>query len=679
MENTDIKYCGNYYTDDKSDCLYDCWLRYDLNNDINDYSEFKEYFGIIYLTGKNIVLCTAADELSAAIKRMTGIDAEICLVKPMGKHIRLAVSKAVADDGYAVYADGKDTIAIDGGTPSGTLYGMFRFVILAVSTGRLEACFVSEKPSYPLRMIDSWDNADGSIERGYSGQSIFFGGGRLLCNYSLIRDYARLLASTGINAIVINNVNVHKTETYFITDRFLEEIYGLAEIFRRYGIKIYLSVNFAAPAELDEYGRLDTADPLDERVRAWWKAAADRVYSYISDFGGFLVKADSENRPGPFTYGRNHADGANMLAQAIKAHGGNVIWRCFVYDCHVDWRDRKTDRARAAYDCFKELDGKFDSNVYLQIKNGPMDFQIREATSPLLGAMPHTNCLVELQITQEYTGQQKDLCYLVPMWKECLDFNTRLYGGNFSVGEAVIGAAGVSNLGNDRCRTGNPLAAANLYGYGRLIFNPSLSAEQIAGEWICASIGRAEDIVGTVSEMLVNSRDIYESYTSPLGIGWMVTPHNHYGVDVDGYEYSVWGTYHYADRDGVGVDRTSQTGTGFTLQYSPENTEIYDDIDRCPENLLLFFHHVPYTYNLKSGKTLIQHIYDTHFDGAERAELLAEKWNSLKGRIPADYFNLVKSRLELQIKNSIEWRDVINTYFYRKSGVSDANGRIIFK
>lgn len=359
--------------------------------------------------------------------------------------------------------------------------------------------------------------------------------------------------------------------------------------------------------------------------------------------------------------------------------GGKVIWRCFVYNCHVDWRDRSTDRAKAAYDNFKPLDGKFGENVYLQIKNGPMDFQIREAVSPLFGAMPDTNCLCELQITQEYTGQQIDLCYLVPMWKECLDFDTYRSGEGSFVKKNILGAAGVSNVGNDLCWTGDPLAGANLYGYGRLVFDPELSAEQIAEEWVRAAVTADNDTADIICRMLLSSRDIYESYTSPLGVGWMVTPHYHYGVDVDGYEYSPWGTYHYSDRDGMGVDRTMATGTGYTAQYAPHNEEMYENVSSCPQELLLFFHHLPYTYMLKSGKSLIQHIYDSHFEGAERAEELLLTWQSLKDRLPGDIYAEAEVRFEKQVLNSRQWRDVINTYFFRKSGIDDIKGRKIYK
>ncbi len=446
-----------------------------------------------------------------------------------------------------------------------------------------------------------------------------------------------------------------------------------------------MSINYASPIEI---GGLPTADPLDSKVKQWWSNIAHRIYQFIPDFGGFIVKADSEFRPGPFTYGRSHADGANMLAEALEPFGGIVIWRCFVYNCQQDWRDRKTDRAKAAYDHFKPLDGQFHDNVILQIKNGPMDFQVREPVSPLFGAMPRTNQMMEVQITQEYTGQQKHLCYLVPHWKEVLEFDTYANGKGSEVKKVIDGSlfnyrysgmAGVSNIGDEPNWTGHTLAQANLYGFGRLAWNPSLSADEITKEWIIQTFGDDPQIIQLISDMLLSSWRIYENYTSPLGIGWMVNPGHHYGPNVDGYEYSHWGTYHYADRHGIGVDRTTLSGTGYASQYFPENATIYESLEDCPDELLLFFHHVPYSHRLKSGKTVIQHIYDTHFEGVEQAKQLKKKWEQLEGKIDEKRYKDVLERLTIQIEHAKEWRDVINTYFYRKSGIKDQYGRKIYE
>lgn len=595
--------------------------------------------------------------------------------------------QSAGNEGFAItFSERHQCLAIGAAAPAGLLYGVFHLLrLIAAGTTNIQTINEAQAPANGLRMIDHWDNFDGSVERGYAGRSFLYENNRFLTTEShRIRDYARLLASIGINSLCINNVNVHHEETYFITPRCLPDIARIADILRSYGIKLFLSVNFAAPIELKE---LDTADPLDSRVADWWKRQTAIVYETVPDFGGFLVKADSENRPGPFTYGRDHADGANMLADALRPFGGIVIWRCFVYNCKQDWRDRKTDRARAAYDHFQPLDGRFADNVALQIKNGPLDFQVREPVSPLFGGLEKTNQVLEFQIAQEYTGQQRHLCYLVPQWKEVLDFNTFAKGEQAPVksiasgslwGRAIGGIAAVSNTGRDDNWTGHLLAQANWYGFGRLAWNPELTSEEIAKEWTALTFGHNEEVNTQIIDILMNSWRIYEAYTAPLGIGWMVNPNHHYGPNVDGYEFSQWGTYHYSDHKGLGVDRTTATGTGYSAQYLGENAAIYDSIEQCPDELLLFFHHVPYTHILQSGKTVIQHIYDTHFQGAEEAGGLLVQWRTLKGLMEDSLYNQVESRLQEQAEHAKEWRDQINTYFYRKSGIQDEHGRLIY-
>jgi alpha-glucuronidase len=590
-------------------------------------------------------------------------------------------------EGYLLQSasnNGQPCLLIIGGSASGVLYGVFHLLrLMRMSVSLLHLCKI-ENPVNPIRMINQWDNADGSIERGYSGNSIFYRNGEITQHTERIRDYARLLASIGINRITINNVNVHHTETSFITDKRLPDVARIADVFRDYGIQLFLCINFASPMQI---GGLSSADPLDIQVRSWWNKIVKSIYEYIPDFGGFLVKADSEHRPGPFTYGRDHADGANMLGEALKPYGGIVIWRCFVYDCMQDWRDRTTDRAKAAYDHFIPLDGAFLDNVILQIKNGPMDFQVREPVSPLFGALSQTNQVMEFQITQEYTGQQKHLCYLVPQWKEVLDFDTHVRGEGSTVsriasGELfqskLAGFAAVSNIGDDMNWTGHLLAQANLYGFGRLIWNPEQTAEDISIEWVKLTFNTDERVVKVIQEMLMKSWTIYENYTAPLGVGWMVVPHYHYGPDVDGYEYSRWGTYHFADRDGVGVDRTVKSGTGYTTQYAEPNASMYESIEHCPDELLLFFHHVNYTHHLQSGKTVIQHIYDTHFEGVVQARWLVKQWMGLEGLINQNAYSHVLNKLKDQVTHAQLWCDVINTYFYRKSGIPDMIGRKIY-
>lgn len=675
---------------------YKAWLNY---FPVEDRQVKKAYAGMlsqIIAPDKRFgTMDTAVRELQQGIQALLGIDASIKEQPADGGFVQLAVysDKAGSEEwkqgkeGYMLryrQEGGYGAITVTGGSAAGILYGVFHLLRLIGSGAPLEQLNVKESPSNALRMINQWDNADGTIERGYAGRSIFYRNGSITTNLHRVRDYARLLASVGLNAISINNVNVHERESRFITAEQLPSVALVAEVFREYGITLFLSVNFAAPLQI---GGLPTADPLDGSVQSWWKETAERIYAFIPDFGGFVVKADSEHRPGPFAYGRDHADGANMLADALASHGGIVIWRCFVYDCMQDWRDRKTDRARAAYDHFKPLDGRFRPNVLLQIKNGPMDFQVREPVSPLFGAMKKTNQVLEFQITQEYTGQQRHLCYLVPQWKQVLDFDTFAEGAGTEVKKIVDGTlygmpnsgiAAVSNIGDEESWTGHILAQANLYGYGRLIWNPQLSAEEIGMEWTIATFGNDPEVVNVVGRMLMMSWPIYEGYTAPLGVGWMVAPNHHYGPDVDGYEYSRWGTYHFADRDGIGVNRTLASGTGYTSQYAAPNAALYDSIETCPDELLLFFHHVPYSHKLHSGKTVIQHIYDTHFWGAEEAERLQQQWAGLSGKIDEARFASIACRLADQAKHAKNWRDIINTYFFRKSGISDEAGRVIY-
>ncbi len=686
--------------DDKQ---YKAWLQAEPIADetvVRRYSQWFRRIAVDRSAGE--VLRTAAEEL-AAVARMFGVEPEFVEGDAPGVKVRIGTAesadwsaygletgrlKALKREGYwirsADTAEGGG-LCIVGGCERGALYGAYQ---LYRTVGGGEAApaewDLMEHPANGLRLINQWDNADGSIERGYAGRSIFYDGGAVRADLGRVRDYARLLASVGINGVAVNNVNVHAVETGWVMGEGIREIARIADTFRPYGIRLYLSVNFAAPMQA---GGLATADPLDEGVRSWWRSRAEDIYRHIPDFGGFLVKADSEHRPGPFTYGRDHADGANMLAEALEPFGGLVVWRCFVYNCLQDWRDRSTDRARAAYDHFKPLDGRFKDNVVLQIKNGPMDFQVREPVSPLFGAMSRTNQLIEFQITQEYTGQQRHLCYLVPQWKEALDFDTLAAGKGSEVGKIVDGSlfglkhsgfAAVSNIGADGNWTGHTLAQSNLYGYGRLAWNAALSAEDIAREWTRLTFGRNERAEETIVGMLLRSWPIYESYTAPLGVGWMVAPNHHYGPDVDGYEYSRWGTYHFADRDGIGVDRTSATGTGYASQYFGDNAKRYESLDECPDELLLFFHHVPYTHKLRSGQTVIQHIYDTHFEGAEEAERLLQDWLGLEGTVDEGRFAQVKGRLEEQASHAKEWRDIINTYFFRKSGIPDDRGRKIY-
>ncbi|SFR78428.1 alpha-glucuronidase [Anaeromicropila populeti] len=571
-------------------------------------------------------------------------------------------------------------------TETGILYGVFSVLrnlqIQQVEDFNTWTYAERKSPSNPLRMLNHWDNMDGSIERGYSGESFFFCKNEVLVNERL-KAYARMIASVGINGVVLNNVNVKGAATALISERYYEKLQLISELFLSYGIKLFLSINFAAPMEL---GGLAVADPCNEGVMQWWRKKANEIWDNIPGLGGFLVKADSEGRPGPFTYGRTHADGANMLARAIAPYEGIVIWRCFVYNCQQNWRDTKTDRARAGYDNFMPLDGMFEDNVILQIKNGPMDFQVREPVSPLFGALKNTNMMLELQIAQEYTGQQRHVCYLIPWFQQILGFNTFCKSEHSKVSDIVsgrtynqknCGMAAVANTGNDVNWTGHDLAAANLYGFGRLAFDTELNPECIGTEWVLQTFGFHEKVKETILTILMKSWLTYEKYTSPLGIGWMVKPNVHYGPDVDGYEYDRWGTYHRADHKAIGVDRT-EMGTGYCSQYNEPLASIFADRKRCPEELLLFFHHVEYDYMLSTGKTVLQHIYDTHFEGAAEAAQFYEMWQKLKGLVDEDCYQRTLERFHHQKEHALEWRDVINSYFYRKTGVDDKKGRLLY-
>ncbi|MFA6697478.1 MAG: alpha-glucuronidase family glycosyl hydrolase [Eubacteriales bacterium] len=686
--------------DNKTRAYDGCWLRLDGIKDSSFQKNYRRCLESVYCKADTRLAKTALNELLSGLTRLTGSSPKVvddpessCIILSIlafDKEIDSALATneiaKLQPEGFLIKAvkDNKGSkIYITAKTDKGLLYGVFRFLLYLDQQKEIGKLHLLENPKNPIRMINQWDNLDGSIERGYAGRSIFYQNNILTTDMARVKYYARMLASVGINAIAINNVNAHKEETRLIADK-IHMVKEINDIFRDYGIRVFLSINYASPIDI---GGLSSADPLDDEVAKWWVDRVAYIYKNIPDFGGFLVKADSENRPGPFTYNRNHAEGANMLAAALKPYGGLLIWRCFVYNCQQDWRDLTIDRAKAAYENYHYLDGSFADNVILQIKNGPMDFQVREPVSPLIGTMERTNQMLELQITQEYTGQQRHLCYLVPQWKEILDFDTRAKGQGYPVKKLVNGSTfpmkhcgitAVSNIGTDYNWTGHYLAQANLYGYGRLTWDPDLATETITEEWIISTFGPKQELIDTISKMLISSWPIYENYTSPLGIGWMVNPDHHYGPSVDGYEYSKWGTYHRADFKAIGVDRTVAKGTGFTRQYRKDNYLMFENIETCPEELILFFHRLPYTYRLKSGKTIIQHIYDTHFEGVDQAIRLKEQWEKLNGMIDEKRFSHVLDRLKQQIDHAKEWRDVINSYFYRKTGICDIHSRKIY-
>ena len=606
----------------------------------------------------------AYEECQRGLKRLTGSKAGDTV-------INLSVSEDLQPESYVI-AGSFDGISITGGDENGLLYGVYGF-LSRLSQG--ETAFnVTEKPAVAMRILNHWDNIDGSVERGYSGKSLFFKNGQIGYDPERLQDYARLLASIGINQICINNVNVYFESAKLITER-LPELAQVADIFRPFGIRLIVAIHFDSPVLL---GGLPTADPVDADVANWWKEAAAAVYKRIPDLAGFLVKADSEFRSGPMALGRTQADGANVIAKALKPFGGIAYWRCFVYNCMQDWRDTVTDRPKAAYDYFKPLDGQFDDNVILQIKHGPSDFQVREPNSPLLGAMENTHQGLELQITQEYTGQQKDLYATAVQWEEILSHPvTDTLNTRDLIGNKIDLMVAVANTGNDSNWTGHLLAQANLYAFGRMAWNPALTAAEVIKEWASLTFGTNPQLLNPLVGMVLKSREVYEKYNAPLGIGWMVNISHHYGPSVDGYEYMKWGTYHRADAKAIGVDRTP-AGTGFTVQYHPYVRDMYENKGTCPEEIMLFFHRLPYDYRLKSGQTLLQYIYDTHFEGVEDVEGFIQTWESLKALLPEEAYVSVKERLDLQLTNAKEWRDVVNSYFFRKTGIADDKGRKIY-
>ena len=497
---------------------------------------------------------------------------------------------------------------------------------------------------------------------------------------SRVSDYGRLLASIGINACSINNVNA---DPAILSADMLPQIARIAAAFRPWGVRVAISVDFASPKTS---GGLDSFDPLDPRVAAWWKAKADELYRVVPDLAGIIIKADSEGRLGPSAYGRTHADAANVVARALQAHGGLLFYRGFVYDHHMDWRNPKNDRARAADDNFRPLDGNFEPNVVIQIKNGPIDFQVREPASPLFGTLEKTNQAIELQITQEYFGQARHSVFLAPMWKEVLDFDMHAQDTKATPVKALAagkvfhrpvgGFVGVSNVGLDDNWFGNHFSQANLYAFGRLAWNPDLSAREISEEWTRLTFGPDPAVNSTVNAIQLSSWKTYEHYTGPLGLQTLTDiTGNHYGVNVEASERNGWGQWHNADTQGVGMDRSVKSGTGYVGQYRADVAKVYESPASTPDELLLFFHHLPYTYRLHSGRTVIQSLYDSHYEGAEAAANYVERWRKLEGLIDEPRYQEVLAQLEYQAGQAEVWRDAVVNWFLKTSGVTDEKGR----
>ena len=675
------------------------WLRYArLQSAIA--AQYKSLPDEVIVLGDSPMLHSAQSELLRGVNGMLGEKLTVVHRMPADRgYIFLGTNEQLGtlfpaypsrqmhlgDSGYSIAGRncGKsECVFITADTDRGVLYGTFALLREIAQGAPLDNLSDIQVPWVSLRWINQWDNLNGTIERGYGGRSIFFDNGAVRSDLSRVSEYARLLASIGINGCDVNNVNA---DPRVLTDDFLPQIARIANAFRPWGVRLALSVNIASPKLI---GGLDTYDPLDPRVIAWWRAKVDQIYRLIPDFGGFVVKADSEGIPGPSSYGRSPADAANVIARALKPHGGVIFYRAFVYNHHLDWNDPKADRARAAYDIFHPLDGKFDANVVVQIKYGPIDFQVREPAQPLFAGLHKTNEAIELQITQEYTGQQRHLCFLAPMWKEILDFNMHATGASSSTPVKALvaghvfrqplgGFTGVANVGLDVDWLGNPMALANLYAFGRLAWDPNLSAAEIAGEWTRLTFGNDPVVMKTISQMQLSSWRTYEGYTGPLGLGTLTGILSaHYGPDPDSAERNGWGQWLRADRNGIGMDRTVATGTGFIGQYPPAVQSLYETLANCPDQLLLFFHHVPYTQKLHSGKTVIQYVYDSHYEGAERAQRYVSEWESLRGRIDLQRYSDILAHFEYQAGHAIVWRDAICDWFFRMSGIPDAKGRV---
>ena len=551
----------------------------------------------------------------------------------------------LGDEGYTIRSAGNDII-LESSAEKGLLYAAYHLLRLQAEGNDCKNLNISESPLYEYRILNHWDNIDGTVERGYAGKSLWKWEELPSVISPTYEKYARANASVGINGTVLNNVNA---SIEILSDKYLDKVKALSDIFRPYGIKVYLSVNFASPMKL---GGLDTADPMDEKVAEWWKRKVHEIYSLIPDFGGFLVKANSEGQPGPCDYGRTHAQGANMLASALKPYGGIVMWRAFVYSPTDD------DRAKQAYLEFKPLDGKFLDNVIVQVKNGPIDFQPREPYSPLFGSMPHTPLMVEFQITQEYLGHSNHLAYLAPMWKEFYE-----YVSPYSI-KAV---AGVANIGDDVNWCGHDFAQSNWYAFGRLAWDPELSSSQIAREWLVQTFTDESEFLNPVEEMMLESREAVVDYMMPLGLHHIFAWNHHYGpepwCEIPGAR-ADWlpSYYHCADREGIGFDRTT-TGSDAVSQYPDSLAAVFNSLSSCPEEFLLWFHHVSWDHKLKSGNTLWDELCYKYQTGVEKAQEFCEVWNQMSDYVDSERYQAIANRLKIQADDAVWWKDACLEYF----------------
>ena len=660
---------------------YELWLRYRQVADAARLSEYRAAISELVMQGDSPTLRIVREELGAGLGGLLGRPLTIvpqptssgAVIVGTPASSRLIASlpltaelRSVGPDGFVVRTmavSGRRALVVAANRDVGVLYGAFHLLRLMQTNRSLAAVNVTSVPRIQLRMLDHWDNLDRSVERGYAGPSLWDWAALPSAISPRYRDYARANASIGINAVALTNVNANAR---VLTPEYLTKAAAVAAVLRPYGIRVFLTARFSAPKEI---GGLETADPLDPDVRAWWKQKADEIYRTLPDFGGFLVKANSEGQPGPQDYKRSHADGANMLADAVAAHGGVVMWRAFVYS-----NDVPVDRIRQAYDEFHPLDGAFRDNVFVQVKNGALDFQPREPFHPLFGAMRKTPLMMELQITKEYLGQDTHLVYLAPLFKEVLDADTWAKGKGSTVGKDIDGSlhghrrtgiAGVSNVGSDTSWTGSQFNQANWYAFGRLAWNHDLSAAAIADEWIRMTFTNDDRAVATIRSMMLTSREAVVNYMTPLGLAHIMATGHHYGPGpwADGGR-ADWtpSYYHRADSLGLGFDRTS-TGSNAVAQYAPPVRDRYARRATVPDSVLLWFHHVRWTDRLRSGRTLWDELVHRYSAGVDSARAMRRAWDGVRASIDTARFSEVASFLDIQAREAKWWRDASLLYF----------------
>jgi alpha-glucuronidase len=659
---------------------YDLWLRYRSLPHGARYTEYRRLLSHVVIETHSPTLDAARDELAEGLRGLLDqsipvdatleTDGSIVIGTPSTSPIVASLGlasqlKAAGDEGFVLRAakvNGKRVMVVAGNRDVGVLYGAFALLRRVQTMQPIGDLSVTSAPRIKLRMLDHWDNLDRSVERGYAGRSIWDWSHLPDSLPARYRDYARANASIGINGVSITNVNANAK---ILTAEYLTKVAALASVFRPYGIRVFLTARFSAPIEI---GGLKTADPLDSAVGAWWKTKTDEIYRNVPDFGGFVVKANSEGQPGPQDYKRTHADGANMLADAVAPHGGVVMWRAFVYSSDVP-----TDRIRQAYDEFKPLDGQFRANVFVQVKNGPLDFQPREPFSPLFGAMSATPLMAELQITKEYLGQDTHLVYLAPLFKEVLDADTYAKGKGSTVGSVIDGSlfggsrsgiAGVANIGDDRNWTGSQFNQANWYAFGRLAWDHTLTSPAIADEWIRMTFSNDPKVVPTIRSIMLTSREAVVNYMTPLGLVHIMANNHHYGP-------GPWAVlpradqsppyFHRADSLGIGFDRTS-TGSNAVAQYASPLRDLFAS-DAVPEQYLLFFHHVPWTHRMKSGRTLWEELARHYQEGVDSVRSMRRQWETVKPAIDAERFSQTQEFLRIQEREAMWWRDAVMQYF----------------